>query len=51
MVIQCLPSSRPVFFARDNQEIFFIRAGNGTQALKLSEILTYVSERTEKKLD
>lgn len=47
MVVQCLPSSKPVFFARDSDEIFFIRAGNGTQPLKPSEILSYVGERTK----
>lgn len=45
MVVQCLPTTRPVFFSRDNDEIFFIRAGNGTQHLKPSEILTYTGER------
>jgi len=45
LVIQTLRSDRPVFFRRDNVEIFYVRAGNGTQELKPSEILAYIDQR------
>jgi len=45
LLIQSLSSPRPVFFSRDNDEIFYIRAGNATQQLKPSEILTYIDQR------
>ena len=47
MVIQSQSSSRPVFFSRDNEEAFFIRAGNGTQQLKPSQVLAYIDQRGE----
>lgn len=45
LVVQCLPSAEPVFFRRDNEELFFVRTGNGTNQLKPSEILSYLSQR------
>ncbi|MFV2058255.1 MAG: response regulator [Thiohalomonadales bacterium] len=45
MVVQCLPSPRPVFFSRENDEIFFVRAGNATQQLRPSEVLAYIDQR------
>jgi DNA-binding response OmpR family regulator len=47
LLVQCLPSREPVFFRRDNDETFFIRTGNGTHALKPSEVLAYVAQRSE----
>ncbi len=40
-VIQVLPSPRPVYFKTDNNEQFYMRAGNISTALKLSEIEAY----------
>jgi predicted HTH transcriptional regulator len=45
--IQSLTSPRPVFFARDNEEIFYVRVGNATQQLKPSEILAYIDQRSQ----
>jgi len=47
LFIQTLASPRPVFFSRDNEEIFYIRAGNATQPLKPSEVLAYVEQHAE----
>lgn len=47
LLIQTLISSRPVFFSRDNEEIFYIRAGNATQPLKPSEVLMYVAQNVK----
>lgn len=44
LLIESLASPRPVFFSRDNEEIFYIRAGNATQHLKPSEVLVYVEQ-------
>jgi len=43
LVVECLPSPKPVFFRRDNDEAFFVRMSNTTQALKPSEVLTYIT--------
>ena len=45
LVVQCLRTTQPVFLRRDNDETFFVRAGNGTQPLKPSEILAYLDQR------
>ena len=44
LVVECLPATSPVFFNRDNEESFFARMSNTTQALKPSEVLAYVDE-------
>ena len=44
LVVECLPSAMPVFFNRDNEECFFVRMGNTTQALKPSEVLAYTGQ-------
>jgi len=44
LVVECLPATSPVFFNRDNEELFFVRMSNTTQALKPSEVLAYVDE-------
>jgi CheY-like chemotaxis protein len=46
LLVQCLMSPRPVFFSRDNEEVFYVRAGNATQQLKPSEILAYIDQRS-----
>jgi len=48
LVVQSLASPKPVFFSRENEEIFYIRAGNSTQQLKASEILSYLDQRKGK---
>lgn len=42
LIVQTLPAADPVFFRRDNDEAFFVRTGNGTHALKPSEVLRYI---------
>ncbi len=44
LVVECLPATSPVFFNRDNEESFFVRMSNTTQALTPSEVLAYVDE-------
>ena len=44
LVVECLPSTKPAFFRRDNDESFFVRMSNTTQALKPSEILAYIEQ-------
>jgi DNA-binding response OmpR family regulator len=45
LIVQCLPSPKPVFFRRSNEEVFYIRTGNGTNQLKPSEIIAYLDQR------
>jgi len=45
LVVECLPSAKPVFFRRDNDEAFFVRMTNTTQPLKPSEVLAYMEQR------
>ncbi len=45
-VISVAPGSKPVYLKNDNNgEEFFIRTGNGTTSLKLSEAKTYIDSR------
>jgi len=45
-VISVAPSSKPAYLKNDsNGEEFFIRTGNGTTSLKLSEAKTYIDSR------
>lgn len=44
-VVQALPSPRPVYLKTDNSEHFYIRTGNISTALKLSEIESYSRSR------
>mgnify|MGYP001572439965 FL=1 len=48
-VIQTLPSPRPVYFKADGNEYFFMRTGNITSTLKLSEIESYLRSRWPKR--
>lgn len=45
LVMQCLPSPSPVFFNRENNELFYVRLGPASQHLSPSQILTYVTDR------
>jgi putative two-component system response regulator len=45
LVVQCLRTKEPVFFRRENDEFFYVRAGNGTQQLTPSEVLAYINQR------
>ncbi len=47
LAIECLPSPQPVYFRRDGEEKFYLRLGPSTQALSPSEIVAYVSNRSE----
>lgn len=49
LLVQCLRSSKPVFFRRDNDEIFYVRTGNGSNQLKPSEVLAYLEQRESAK--
>jgi len=44
-VIQALPSPRPIYLKVDNNEHFYMRTGNISTALKLSEIESYSRSR------
>lgn len=45
LIVECLPSARPVFLTRDGAESFHVRIGNATQALKTSESLAYIEQQ------
>jgi putative two-component system response regulator len=47
-VVQCLSSTEPVFFRRDNQEYFYVRVGPSTQALTPSQLMAYITSRKER---
>ncbi len=49
-VISVAPSSKPVFLKTDNSEEFYIRTGNGTTSLKLSEASNYINSRFKNSL-
>lgn len=44
-IIQVLPSKRPVYLKFDDNEYFYVRTGNVTTPLKLSEVETYRRSR------
>lgn len=48
-VVSVQPSSKPVYLRDENSEEFFIRTGNGTTSLKLSEVAAYVDSRFRKR--
>lgn len=45
IVVDCMPAFNPVFMTRDNEEIFYIRMGNSTQALSTREAIAYIAQR------
>lgn len=49
-LISVFPSDRPAYLKLDNGEEFYIRTGNGTTALKLSEAASYIDSRWKVKL-
>jgi DNA-binding response OmpR family regulator len=48
LLIECSPSSKPVFMVDGSQEYFYIRTGPGTRKLSMSQMLAYVTERANK---
>jgi predicted HTH transcriptional regulator len=48
LVIECSPSSEPVFLRHGKDESFFIRIGPGTRKLTTSQVLAYMSERRKR---
>jgi len=44
-VVSIAPSHKPVYLKENNTEEFYIRTGNGTTALKLSEANAYIDSR------
>jgi membrane protein YdbS with pleckstrin-like domain len=45
MLVSVAPSPRPAYVTDDQREEFFIRTGNGTTALKMSEAHRYIEDR------
>ncbi len=45
LVVQCSQSSQPVFLRRDDDEVFYVRIGNGTQSLKPSQVLAFLDQK------
>ena len=45
LLIQALRSDTPVFYRRDNDEMFYVRMGNTTHQLKPSEVIAYINQR------
>lgn len=44
-VISVVPSPMPAYFRHGNEEVFFIRTGNSTTALQVSEVTPYLKSR------
>ena len=44
-VVSVSPSHKPAYLKNDNSEEFYIRTGNGTTSLKLSEANSYIDSR------
>lgn len=45
LVVECQAAGKPVFVNRDNEESFFVRMTNSTQALKTREVIAYIEQR------
>jgi DNA-binding response OmpR family regulator len=45
LLLECSPSSKPVFLVDGGQESFYVRTGPGTRKLTMSQMLSYVAER------
>ena len=45
LAVECLPSPQPVYFNRDQSEVFFVRSGPSTQQLSPSQVVAYVGNR------
>ena len=46
LVVECLSSPEPVYFRRDQDEIFYVRSGPSSIKLSPSEIVAYVGRRS-----
>lgn len=49
-LVKVLASDKPTYLRFDEQEEFYIRTGNGTTSLKLSEAASYIDSRWKAKL-
>ena len=45
LAVESLRSPHPVYFRRDDDEIFYMRTGPSTRKLSPSEVVAYVSHR------
>ena len=45
LIVDCLPSTAPVYFRHDRREDFYVRVGPGTRSLTTSEALEYTRSR------
>jgi hypothetical protein len=45
LIVDCLPSTAPVYFRHDRREDFYVRVGPGTRSLTTSEALEYTRNR------
>jgi hypothetical protein len=45
LAVECLRSTHPVYLKRENEELFFVRAGPLTQSLSMSEMVAYLEQR------
>jgi hypothetical protein len=44
-VVTVRPSSKPRFVVEEGREVFYVRTGNATNSLKMSELLAYCKDR------
>lgn len=49
-LIRVMPSDKPAYLKFDNGEEFYVRTGNGTTSLKLSEVASYIDSHWRGKL-
>ena len=49
MLVAVAASPRPAYFTDEGREEFFVRTGNGTTALKVSEAAAYIETRWSNK--
>ncbi len=49
-IVSVAPSSKPAFLRTDDNEEFYIRTGNATTSLKLSEASNYINSRFKNRL-
>ncbi|NRB74528.1 MAG: response regulator [Verrucomicrobiales bacterium] len=45
LAVECLPSPEPVYFRRDQDEVFFVRSGPSTKTLLPSEVVAWVTRK------
>ncbi len=51
LAVECQAAGKPVFMSRDNEEVFFVRMTNTTQALKTREVIAYIEQRFSERHD